>query len=57
MKSRHHIKPFEYDDGKYDNGYHDKLVEHRREKRLKNAIKSRNIRDLMDLGDEGTFYY
>lgn len=57
MRHKHHIKPFEYDDDKYDNGYHDKLIEHRREKKLKNAIKCRNVRQLMDLGDEGTFYY
>ena len=57
MKEKHHIKPFEYDDDKYDNGYHDKLIEHRIEKKLKNAIKSRDIRKVMDLGDEGTFYY
>ncbi len=57
MRQKHHIKPYEYDDDKYDNGYHDKLLQHRREKKLKNAIKSKNIRELMDLGDEGDFYY
>lgn len=56
MKNKHHIKPFEYDDDKYDNGYHDHLVEHRKQKRMKNAIRSKNVRDLMDL-DEGDFYY
>lgn len=47
----------DYDDDKYDNGYHDKLIEHRREKKLRNAIKCRNIREVMDFGDEGEFYY
>ena len=48
MREKHHVKPFELDD---------KLIEPRREKKLKNAIKAKNIREVMDLGDEGTFYY
>lgn len=56
MKEKHHIKPFQYDDDKYDNGYHDNLVAKRKEKRLKNAIKSRNIREMMEI-DEGVYYY
>jgi len=43
------------DDSRYENGYHDKLVEHRKNKRLKNAIKSKNIQELMHL-DEDDFY-
>ena len=49
MREKHRVKPFELDD--------DKLIKHRREKKLKNAIKTKNIREVMDLGDEGTFYY
>lgn len=56
MKEKHHIKPFEYDDDKYDNGYHDNLIEKRKTKRLKNAIKAKNVIEVMDI-DEGTYYY
>lgn len=57
MKQKYDNHFFETDDHKYDNGYHDKLIQHRREKKLKNAIKCKNIREVMDLGDEGEFYY
>lgn len=57
MKQKYDNHFFETDDHKYDNGYHDKLIQHRREKKLKNAIKCKNIREVMDFGDEGEFYY
>lgn len=35
----------------YTNGYHDELVERRKIKRMKNALKTKNIDDLMNLDD------
>lgn len=40
-----------YDDQEFDDserGYRDELNEHRREKRMKNALKTRNLEDLID---------
>lgn len=43
----------EFDEDVYhENGFHDKLREHRQEKRLKNAIRSKNIADLLHLDDD-----
>ena len=36
----------------YENGYHDHLKERRKMKRMKNALKSRNVDYLMDLDEE-----
>lgn len=36
-----------------DRGYHDQLKERRKLKRMKNALKTRNIDDLMHLDDDG----
>ena len=40
-------------DGYNDRGYHDQLKERRKLKRMKNALKTRNIDDLMHLDDDG----
>lgn len=56
MKKKHYDKLFEYDDDKYDNGYHDELVERRRKKKIKNAIKCKDINQIIDLNDEGIYY-
>ena len=42
----------DYDDDNYDNGYHDSLKERRKLKRMKNALKSRNVDYLLDLDEE-----
>jgi hypothetical protein len=42
----------DFHDEEYDNGYYDNLKERRKLKRMKNAIKSRNIDSLMDLDEE-----
>ena len=50
-----HTKHFdEYDEGDYyyENGYHDHKKEQRKLKRMKNALKSKNIEDLMHLDDD-----
>lgn len=36
----------------YENGYHDNLKERRKLKRMKNALKTRNVDYLMDLDEE-----
>jgi mevalonate pyrophosphate decarboxylase len=36
----------------HETGYHDRLAEHRKDKRMKNAIRSKNIEDLMHLDDD-----
>ena len=41
---------FELDD-EYENGYHDHLAERRKMKRMKNALKARNVDDLVNLDD------
>lgn len=35
-----------------DRGYHDELKERRKMKRLRNAIRSKNISDLLEFDDE-----
>lgn len=51
-KKTSRIKNFEeFDDDRYENGYHDQLVERRKLKRMKNALKSRDVNDLMNLDD------
>jgi len=43
----------DYDDYTDRSGYHDQLKERRKLKRMKNALKTRNIDDLMHLDDDG----
>lgn len=40
-------------DDHHDRGFHDQLKERRKLKRMKNALKTRNIDDLMHLDDDG----
>ena len=42
----------EYDTDEYENGYHDKLVQHRKNKRIRNALRSKDIEDLIHLDEE-----
>ena len=46
-----HFDDYDYEDH-YDNGYHDHVKEQRKLKRMKNALKSRNIDELMHLDDD-----
>lgn len=41
-----------HEEDHYGNGYHDNLKERRKLKRMKNAIRTRNIDSLMDLDEE-----
>lgn len=50
-KINHRFSDYEKD-VYHENGFHDKLREHRKDKRLKNAIRSKNIEDLMHLDDD-----
>ena len=42
----------DFEDDQYENGYHDSLKERRKLKRMKNALKSRNVDDLLDIDEE-----
>jgi hypothetical protein len=45
-----------YDDPEgYESGYHDKLLQHRRDKRIRNALRSNDIRSLIEI-DEDEYY-
>jgi hypothetical protein len=35
-------------EGQYEPGYHDRLLQHRKDKKIKNALRSKNIYDLID---------
>lgn len=39
----------------YENGYHDRLMDHRKNKRIRNALRSNDIRSLIEL-DEDDYY-
>lgn len=41
-----------HEEDQYENGYHDNLKERRKLKRMKNALKSRNVDYLLDLDEE-----
>ena len=41
-----------YDEDEYNNRYHDSLKERRKLKRMKNALKTRNVDYLLDLDEE-----
>lgn len=41
-----------YDEDEYNNGYYDSLKERRKLKRMKNALKTRNVDYLLDLDEE-----
>lgn len=43
---------YEEDDQHYRNDYYESLLERRKMKRMRNAIRSKNIRDLQDLDDD-----
>ncbi len=42
----------DFDSDYRENGYHDMMTERRKNKRMRNAIKSKNLDDLLDLDDE-----
>ena len=37
---------------RYENGYYDEVKERRRLKRMKNAMRARNVDDLLDLDED-----
>ena len=41
-----------YEEDHYENGYHDHLVERRRLKRMKTALKTKNVDQLLELDDD-----
>lgn len=51
-KTNRNFRIEEEDDFYNDRGYHDQLKERRKLKRMKNALKSRNVDDLMHLDDD-----
>lgn len=50
-KTSRDFKFDDFDDDSYNNGFRDELVERRKMKRLKSALKTRNVDDLLDLDD------
>jgi hypothetical protein len=42
------FRDFEHDDYNEERGFRDKLNEHRKMKRMRNALKTRNIDELFD---------
>lgn len=47
-----HNDSYGYEEDEYENGYHDHLVERRRLKRLKTALRTKNIDQLLELDDD-----
>lgn len=48
-KSKPRRDDYDYDEDRYyENGYYDKLRDRRKLKRMKNALRSRSIDDLID---------
>lgn len=41
-----------WDDEDRDSSYHDTLKDKRRQKRMKNALRSRDVYDLLDMDDD-----
>lgn len=50
--SRHPRFEDTYEEDRYETGYHDNLKERRKMKRLKNALKSRNVDYILDLDED-----
>lgn len=55
MSKTNKLKPNKFNDDDYDSHAHEELMHHRHMKRLKGALKSKNIDALMEMEDEG--YY
>lgn len=51
-KHNHRNNYYDYEDDHYENGYHDHLAERRRLKRMKAAIKTKNVDRLMEYDDD-----
>ena len=52
-KRHHHSKHFDdYDDYDYERNNHEESVRRRKLKRMKNAIRSKDIDDLMNLDED-----
>lgn len=56
--SKKHSRNRQYEDFEddqqsyYENGYHDHLVQRRKLKKMKNALRTKNIDHLMELDDD-----
>lgn len=56
-KKNHHVDFYEDDDYAYRSDYYEELQERRKNKRMRNALRSRNVDDLMrDLDDDYDMY-
>jgi hypothetical protein len=51
-KNNRNYQNFEEEDNYYDRGYHQDLKQRRQMKRMKNALKTRNIDVLVDFDDD-----
>jgi hypothetical protein len=47
-----HFDDDQYEEDRYSNGYYDSLKERRKLKRMKNALKTRNVDYLLALDEE-----
>jgi hypothetical protein len=56
-KKNNHFDYDDYDDADYRSDYYSELQERRKNKRMRNALRSRNVADLMrDLDDDYDTY-
>lgn len=56
-KKNHRVDYYDDDDSDYRADYYEDLREHRKNKRMRNALRSRNVQDLMrDLDDDYDTY-
>ncbi len=51
-----HNDNYGYEEDYYENGYHDHLAERRRLKKMKNALKTKNVDQLLELDDDDYDY-
>ncbi len=51
-KNNRNFQNFEEEDNQYDRGYYQDLKQRRQMKRMKNALKTRNIDALVDFDDD-----
>jgi hypothetical protein len=49
---KNRVNHFSDDPEGYEYGYHDRLIEHRKDKRIRNALRSRDVRSLLDINED-----
>lgn len=54
--SNRYADNYGYEDTYYENGYHDHVVERRRLKKLRNALRTKNVNQLLELDDDDYDY-